>query len=264
MPDDVRRVGRGSLRARQRPRLVPHRAPAHAGGGHPRSAASGGLAAWAALQVAAEYPADANIVVLLPDSGRGYLSKIFNDDWMASNGFLDRTGSAAHVSARCVGGKGGDAAADRPRPPRRVRCARPSPPCTATPSARCRSSSARRAESHDDVLGSIRERGLLDRVYRDPSVLDQTVSEVMEEPLPIVDSRDTVDHAMGLLTGAGVRRAGLRRTGPRRRAHPRRRARLPDAQGPVMTTCPTTWNDDGASRRGPSTSGRTRTRRPAR
>ncbi len=45
-----------------------------------------GLAAHAALQVAAE---DDNrlVVVILPDSGRGYLSKIFNDEWMGSNGF---------------------------------------------------------------------------------------------------------------------------------------------------------------------------------
>jgi cystathionine beta-synthase len=56
------------------------------------------------------------------------------------------------------------------------------------------------AESQEDVLGSIRESGLLDRVYRDPSVLDQTVAEVMDDPLPIIDSRDTVDHAMGMLT----------------------------------------------------------------
>jgi cystathionine beta-synthase len=55
-------------------------------------------------------------------------------------------------------------------------------------------------DSRDDVLGSIRERGLLDRVYRDPSVLDVTVADVMEEPLPMVDGRDTVDSVMSLLT----------------------------------------------------------------
>jgi cystathionine beta-synthase len=44
------------------------------------------MAAHGALQVAAENP-DAMVVVILPDSGRGYLSKIFNDDWMAEKGF---------------------------------------------------------------------------------------------------------------------------------------------------------------------------------
>ena len=47
-----------------------------------------GMAVVAALQVAKDLPADAVVVVLLPDSGRGYLSKIFNDEWMQSYGFL--------------------------------------------------------------------------------------------------------------------------------------------------------------------------------
>ncbi|QKE85777.1 cystathionine beta-synthase [Arthrobacter sp. NEB 688] len=47
-----------------------------------------GMAVVAALRVARELPDDAVVVVLLPDSGRGYLSKIFNDDWMASYGFM--------------------------------------------------------------------------------------------------------------------------------------------------------------------------------
>lgn len=45
-----------------------------------------GLATVAAMQVAVERP-DLLVVVLLPDSGRGYLSKVFNDTWMAENGF---------------------------------------------------------------------------------------------------------------------------------------------------------------------------------
>jgi len=49
---------------------------------------SSGLAVAAALKVAASAQADDVIVVLLPDGGRGYLSKIFNDDWMADYGFL--------------------------------------------------------------------------------------------------------------------------------------------------------------------------------
>jgi cystathionine beta-synthase len=49
---------------------------------------SGGTAVAAALKVASAQPADAVIVVLIPDSGRGYLSKIFNDTWMTDYGFL--------------------------------------------------------------------------------------------------------------------------------------------------------------------------------
>ena len=47
-----------------------------------------GMAAEAAIQVAREDPSRL-VVVILPDSGRGYLSKVFNDDWMRANGFAD-------------------------------------------------------------------------------------------------------------------------------------------------------------------------------
>ena len=47
-----------------------------------------GMAVVAALKVAEALPEDAVVVVLLPDGGRGYLSKIFNDEWMASYGFV--------------------------------------------------------------------------------------------------------------------------------------------------------------------------------
>ena len=47
-----------------------------------------GMAAAAALQVAKDLPADAVVVVILPDGGRGYLAKVFNDNWMQSYGFM--------------------------------------------------------------------------------------------------------------------------------------------------------------------------------
>ena len=51
-----------------------------------------GMAVVAALRAARDLPADAVVVVLLPDGGRGYLSKIFDDNWMASYGFLHEQG----------------------------------------------------------------------------------------------------------------------------------------------------------------------------
>ena len=48
---------------------------------------SSGLAVVGALRTARELPADAVVVVLLPDHGRAYVSKIFNDDWMRERGF---------------------------------------------------------------------------------------------------------------------------------------------------------------------------------
>src|SRR5947199_1917930 len=53
-----------------------------------------GMATWAALKLARELPPEAVVVVLLPDGGRGYLGKVFNDAWMSSYGFLPPTEGA--------------------------------------------------------------------------------------------------------------------------------------------------------------------------
>jgi cystathionine beta-synthase len=161
-----------------------------------------GTAAWAALQVAADYPADATIVVLLPDTGRNYLSKIFSDDWMAANGFLDKTGIGAKL-AGVIDRKRGDL------PP--IVHVHPDEPVREAIATLHRYSVSQmpvvkreQLNSRDDVVGSIRERGLLDRAYRDPTVLDRTVGELMDDPLPMVDVRDSVDEAMTVLTGGAA------------------------------------------------------------
>ena len=159
---------------------------------------SSGTAAWAALQVAADMPPDAVVVTLLPDTGRNYLSKVFNDDWMAANGFLDRAGAGAKLAEVL-----------------KVRTREVPPIVHVHPDEQVRDAIAtlhefgvsqmpvvrrEQADSRDAVLGSIRERTLLDQAYRDPQVLDRAVGEVMDAPLPMVDVRDSVDHAMGVLT----------------------------------------------------------------
>jgi cystathionine beta-synthase len=48
---------------------------------------SGGMAVVAGLRVARDLPADAVVVILVPDSGRGYLGKVYNDEWMIANGY---------------------------------------------------------------------------------------------------------------------------------------------------------------------------------
>lgn len=49
-----------------------------------------GMAVSAALKVAKDLPKEAVVVVILPDGGRGYLAKVFNDDWMRTYGFMPR------------------------------------------------------------------------------------------------------------------------------------------------------------------------------
>ncbi len=87
---------------------------------------SSGMAVVGALRVAKDLPADAVMVVLLPDGGRGYLGKIFNDGWMRSYGFSE---------------------VEEGR--RSPTCSRPGPPatafptsCTHTPPTRCSRRSA--------------------------------------------------------------------------------------------------------------------------
>jgi cystathionine beta-synthase len=64
-----------------------------------------GMATVAALRVAASASPGDIVVVLLPDGGRGYLSKIFNDDWMADYGFL-ATGAATETVGQVLSRKG--------------------------------------------------------------------------------------------------------------------------------------------------------------
>jgi cystathionine beta-synthase len=72
-----------------------------------------GLAVVAAIRVARELGPDGCVVVLLPDSGRGYLSKIFNDEWMYDYGFLDQP-SDEPVVAAVLDHKRGHRPADAP------------------------------------------------------------------------------------------------------------------------------------------------------
>ena len=100
-------------------------------GGSCGMAVVGGAAAWPSGSTA-----DDVVVVLLPDGGRGYLSKIFSDDWMADYGFLDqgRRGDRRRRAARARA-----AACPRWCTPIRTRpSATRSRSCTSTASRRCR------------------------------------------------------------------------------------------------------------------------------
>ena len=51
------------------------------------------------------------------------------------------------------------------------------------------------------IVGSVGERSLLDRAYRNPEIVERTIGEVMDRPLPTLDVAATVDEAFGLLSG---------------------------------------------------------------
>jgi cystathionine beta-synthase len=62
-------------------------------------------------------------------------------------------------------------------------------------------SEATEGEAIDSVVGSVTEKGLLDRTYRDPNVVERTVGEVMDKPLQTIDGSESLDNAFALLSG---------------------------------------------------------------
>jgi cystathionine beta-synthase len=141
------------------------------------------------------------VVVLLPDSGRSYLSKIYNDEWMRANGLLATTGAVVRIA---------DLLRDRhhagplpdlviARTTQRVgdaisvlqEYAISQLPVSERPDG----------DDLDGFVGSISEKGLLERTFHDPSTVDRTVGEVMSRPLPFADTSASLDEAFALLSG---------------------------------------------------------------
>ena len=155
---------------------------------------SAGTAVWAALEVGKELDEDGLVVVILPDSGKSYLSKLYNESWMLEYGFIDRPGTAARIGALLT-----EKRRLEPDIPDMVAISSSEKVGRAIdilqeygisqlPVARRES-----PEDVDELVGSIHERSLLDRVFRDRDTIGRDVAEVMDPPLPVVQSQDGVD-----------------------------------------------------------------------
>ncbi|HYH26363.1 MAG TPA: cystathionine beta-synthase [Blastococcus sp.] len=155
-----------------------------------------GMAVVAALRVAERLPKDDVLVVLLPDGGRGYLNKIFNDAWMADYGFLDAT--SGETVGELLRAKGGETPTlVHTHPNETVRDAidilreygvsqlpvvRAEPPVTA-----------------GEVVGSVDEKTLLDALFAGRASLADRVEKHMSPPLPIIGSGEAVTAAVAEL-----------------------------------------------------------------
>jgi cystathionine beta-synthase len=159
---------------------------------------SGGLALHAALVVAAEIEdPGAMVMVILPDGGRSYLSKIFSDAWMRQYGFLDRdTDLTVGDVLRRKSEAGEFPTLVTVQPNFRVREA-------VSLLHEHRVSQLPVVSAHDPsaVVGAIGERGLLRHAASDPALLDAEIADVMEPPFPAVSSEDPVREAVELLAG---------------------------------------------------------------
>jgi cystathionine beta-synthase len=158
-----------------------------------------GMAVVAALRVAERLTRDDVVVVLLPDGGRGYLGKIFNDAWMADYGFVEVAGGET-VGELLAAKSGSTPTLVHTHPNETVRDAidilreygvsqlpvvRAEPPVTA-----------------GEVVGSVDEKVLLDSLFAGRASLSDRVEKHMSAPLPIIGSGEPVSAAVGALGSA--------------------------------------------------------------
>ncbi|UED85957.1 cystathionine beta-synthase [Streptomyces profundus] len=162
-----------------------------------------GMAVVGALEVASRLGPDDVVVVLLPDSGRGYLSKIFNDEWMADYGFLEGGEPATRVADVLRGKDGGLPSLVHMHPDETVgeaievlREYGVSQMPVVKPGA-----------GHPDVMaaeivGSVVERELLDALFAQRAALDDQLDKHLSAPLPHVGSGEPIADLMATLQDA--------------------------------------------------------------
>ncbi|GAA4856731.1 cystathionine beta-synthase [Saccharopolyspora cebuensis] len=159
-----------------------------------------GMAVAAALRVAERTGPDDVVVVLLPDGGRGYLTKVFNDSWMASYGFLSPDhggGSVGDVLRRKDGTlpelvhvHPTETVADAVTYLREFGVSQ-MPVVNAEPPVMAA-----------EVAGAVNERDLLDALFAGRANLADQVSDHMSPPLPTIGAGEEISSAMAALAGA--------------------------------------------------------------
>jgi cystathionine beta-synthase len=161
-----------------------------------------GLAVAAALDVARRVGPDGVVVVLLPDTGRGYVSKIFNDGWMASYGFLRPAGGQVTV-AEVLATKGHTM-------PQLVHMHPNEPVRDAIDVLREYGVSQVPVVNAEpplvtgEVVGSVVERDLLDALFAGRAQLRDPIGQHMSPPLPTIGGGESVSEAVSLLSDAGA------------------------------------------------------------
>jgi cystathionine beta-synthase len=151
---------------------------------------SSGTAMFAALEIAKDLDDSAVVVVMFADSGRSYLSKIYNDEWMRQNGYLQRHPVHATVL---------DVVRDRVGTPGLIVVSKGQTVRSAIETMQRYGISQipvvadGEAKLTSDIVGSVQERTMLDRVFRDPALVEEKVETVMEAPFPVVQASEDVE-----------------------------------------------------------------------
>ena len=159
---------------------------------------STGTAVWAALEVGKSLGPDDVVVVLIPDSGRGYLTKLYDDGWMADHGFVRGEGATAENVLAAKQGRLPQLVHVHPDETVRTAIAildeynvSQMPVVKAEPPL-----------ALAEVVGSVSDRLLLERTLRHPEAFDEPVGSVMEPPLVTVGLGETAEYVAGRLQTA--------------------------------------------------------------
>jgi cystathionine beta-synthase len=159
---------------------------------------STGTAVWAALEVGRALGPHDVVVVLIPDSGRGYLSKLYNDSWMADYGFL-----------RVAGPTAGNVLETKPGALPRLVHVHPEDDVRSVIAilreyqvSQVPVIKAEPPLALAEVVGAVRERDLMEQAFDNPGLLDRPVMEAMGPPLPTVGAGEPVELAVERLERA--------------------------------------------------------------
>ncbi len=133
--------------------------------------------------------------MIFPDSGRGYISKIFNDEWMIANGFLAEGKRRATV---------GDVLRSKTPLPPLLTVKEDDTVSTALDLLRKYEISQLPVMRGHEQVGSMNDVGVMQAVFDRADILHQPVSEVMGRPFPTLDQSERIELAYKLLTLANA------------------------------------------------------------
>ena len=150
---------------------------------------SGGMAVWVGLEYAKTLTADDLMVVLLPDTGERYLSKVHSDEWMRDNHLLDpgsaTAGQLVDTKSRKV--------------PRLLSVSSGAPLKAALQLIEQHEISQIPVLRGNDVIGTLEESEILKAAMSNPSAIDRPVDAMMKEPLAVVSADDHIEQVTKLL-----------------------------------------------------------------
>jgi cystathionine beta-synthase len=164
---------------------------------------STGSTAWAGVQVARRLGPEARVLMLFPDSGRSYLSKFYDDNWMIQYGFLERATPPPAVEEVLRFRRVGHEVPDLVTIGSHEKVGAAIEVMQRYGISQLPVVRHEPVESLADVVGSLRERGLLERVFRSADALSEDVAVAMQPPLPAVDANASVDEVYEGLTAGG-------------------------------------------------------------